>query len=137
MENVLLPKRYSSTYRGLQEVYRKLLRHENLERHYTVLRDSATTVEQYHAASKALDKLQGKDRWKEDPKSPLFDHALLQERIRLLKKARETEELGNIIFLLRTSLSRNIGDMGNPKVLSLSLYYMYAIDSYQKSRFEN
>jgi hypothetical protein len=99
-----------------QVVYRRLLRHESLEQHYTRLRQSATTLEQYHAACKALDKLQGKDSWKEDPQSPLFDHALLQERIRLLKKARDTDELGNIIFLLRTSLSRNIGDMGNPKV---------------------
>ena len=89
----------------------------NRKTHYKILLENATTVEQWRAAGKELDKLYGREVWKAEPHSRQdYDPELLMDRIRLLKKARESEDLGTMIFLLRTSLCRNIGDMGNPKV---------------------
>ena len=85
-------------------------------REYRTLLANATTLEQWFSAGKALDKLEGKEEWKQDPNSTFYDQSLLQDRIVLLQKARESGDIGTMIFLLRTSLSRNIGDMGNRKV---------------------
>lgn len=64
----------------------------------------------------------GLDKWKKEIKSPDYDWELIKARldqlreIRLLKKGQSA-----MIFALRTSLARNIGDMGNPKVRPLFL----------------
>ena len=56
--------------------------------------------------------------WKEDPSSSHYDFKLISNRLSQLRKARESGDIAAIIFLLRTSLSRNIGDMGNPLLYS-------------------
>jgi TAG lipase/steryl ester hydrolase/phospholipase A2/LPA acyltransferase len=78
--------------------------------------DKATNYEQWEAAGEEIDAATGKDKWKETDQSPYYDSLLLKDRLGLLKKARESEDLETMIFLLRTSLSRNIGDIGNSKV---------------------
>ncbi|CAJ0763490.1 18291_t:CDS:2, partial [Entrophospora sp. SA101] len=45
-----------------------------------------------------------------------YDFELLQRRLAQLKKARKTGDLSQMIFLLRTSLARNLGDMGQPEL---------------------
>ncbi|KAI8808887.1 hypothetical protein BJ742DRAFT_677540 [Cladochytrium replicatum] len=58
----------------------------------------------------------GKEDWKRDPVSPDYDYALLIDRLAQLKRSREVGDYSSCIFLLRTSLNRNLGDMGNPKL---------------------
>jgi len=77
---------------------------------------AATNYEQWAEAAKVLDQLQGKDKWKDDPRSPHYDYELLQERLSQLAAARESGDVGLMIFLLRTSLSRNLGNVGRPQV---------------------
>jgi TAG lipase/steryl ester hydrolase/phospholipase A2/LPA acyltransferase len=48
--------------------------------------------------------------------SPDYDHCLLETRLEQLRKCRETGDHDTLVFLLRTSLSRNIGGMGNANV---------------------
>lgn len=57
------------------------------------------------------------DKWKEDPKSPDYDYELIQARLDQLREIRSTNKgQSAMIFALRSSLARNLGDMGNPKV---------------------
>ncbi|KNE55964.1 hypothetical protein AMAG_01815 [Allomyces macrogynus ATCC 38327] len=82
--------------------------------YYEDLLRVATSYEQWSAAATTLDRLDGRDEWKRDPVSDLYDYKLLQERLTGLQEAREANDLPQLILLLRTSLSRNLGGMGNP-----------------------
>jgi TAG lipase/steryl ester hydrolase/phospholipase A2/LPA acyltransferase len=77
----------------------------------------ATIYEQWEAAGQEIDAATGKNKWKDTDSSLFYDSLLLKDRLGLLQKARESEDLETMVFLLRTSLSRNIGDIGNLKVL--------------------
>ncbi|KAI8854141.1 acyl transferase/acyl hydrolase/lysophospholipase [Chytridium lagenaria] len=93
-----------------------VLRQHDPRANYKHLMKVATNYEQWAAAGLALDRLEGKETWKNDPRSPDFDYSLLQDRLLQLKRARESEDLASMIFLLRTSISRKLGEMGNPKL---------------------
>ena len=84
--------------------------------YYDQLLHKSTNYEQWEAAGHQLDTISGNDRWKETDESPFYDSMLLKDRLGLLRKAHESEDLQTMVFLLRTSLSRNIGDIGNHKV---------------------
>ncbi|KAG0219392.1 acyl transferase/acyl hydrolase/lysophospholipase [Mortierella sp. GBAus27b] len=95
-----------------KKIYDTLLRSQDPKAWYTHLLKVATNYEQWAEAAAILDKLQGKDKWKNDPKSPYYDYEMLQDRLSQLARARESGDLGLMIFLLRTSLSRNLGNVG-------------------------
>lgn len=80
------------------------------------MQQAATTYEQWSDASRKLDELEGKDKWKRDPLSPHYDYELIQDRLHQLRKAREKGDLSTMIFLLRTSISRNLGDTGKTEL---------------------
>ncbi|CAG8784048.1 7370_t:CDS:10 [Gigaspora margarita] len=84
--------------------------------YYKHLLDVASNYEQWSEAAKILDQLEGKDQWKNDAKSPDYDYDLLQQRLQQLKKARKSGDLSHMTFLLKTSLARNLADMGQPKL---------------------
>ncbi|CAG8681767.1 9162_t:CDS:10, partial [Acaulospora morrowiae] len=83
---------------------------------YKHLLEVASNYEQWSEAANILDQLQGNDQWKNDVVSPDYDYDLLLKRLAQLKKARKSGDLSQMIFLLRTSLSRNLGDMGQRKL---------------------
>lgn len=59
----------------------------------------------------------GHDAWKQEPRSPDYDWELIQAKLNQLRDVRQTTQSQSaMIFALRTSLARNLGDMGNPKV---------------------
>ncbi|KAF9108666.1 hypothetical protein BGX27_008266 [Mortierella sp. AM989] len=99
-----------------KKIYESLLRSRDPKAYYTHLLKAATNYEQWSEAAIVLDRLQGKDKWKNDPKSPHYDYEMLQERLSQLASARASGDLGQMIFLLRTSLSRNIGNVGQRKL---------------------
>ncbi|KAI9219552.1 acyl transferase/acyl hydrolase/lysophospholipase [Blastocladiella britannica] len=82
--------------------------------YYAHLMAAATSYEQWSAAAEALDVLTGKDAWKRDPKSDHYDWHLVQDRLAAMAEARTAGDLHRLILLLRTSLSRNLGNIGNP-----------------------
>lgn len=59
-------------------------------------------------------RLEGKQQWKDNPESPYYDFELIGNRINQLRRARETGDIASVLFLLRTSLNRNIGECGDP-----------------------
>ncbi|KAF9098738.1 hypothetical protein BGX29_007460 [Mortierella sp. GBA35] len=99
-----------------KKIYESLLNSRDPKAYYTHLLSAATNYEQWSEAAIILDRLQGKDKWKNDPRSPHYDYEMLQERLSQLKKARESGDLGLMIYLLRTSLSRNLGNVGRPQL---------------------
>ncbi len=62
----------------------------------------------------ALDKLEGKDKWRLDPESSDYDYHLLKSRIRLFHKLCKQKDYDQLIFRLREELHGNIGNMANP-----------------------
>jgi uncharacterized protein DUF3336 len=60
--------------------------------------------------------LERKEDWKADPSSHLYDFELLSNRLVQFKAARKLEDIPAVSFLLRTCLSRNMGDMGCPSL---------------------
>ncbi|GJJ73529.1 TAG lipase / steryl ester hydrolase / phospholipase A2 / LPA acyltransferase [Entomortierella parvispora] len=99
-----------------KKIYESLLRSRDPKAYYTHLLSAATNYEQWAEAAKVLDQLQGKDKWKDDPRSPHYDYELLQERLSQLAAARESGDVALMIFLLRTSLSRNLGNVGRAQL---------------------
>ncbi|KAJ3397522.1 hypothetical protein HDU92_007185 [Lobulomyces angularis] len=88
---------------------------------YTALLERATNYSQWHAAAERLDKFDKKVvAWKNDPVSPYYEYQLIQDRLDQLKKAREAKDLSSTLFLLRTSLTRNLGNMTSEKLHGVS-----------------
>ncbi len=60
----------------------------------------------------------GRDEWKNHELSHDYDYELLKDRLQTLRDMRKKGDISAMIFNLRTTLSRNLGDMGNEKVYS-------------------
>ncbi|CAG8795188.1 31306_t:CDS:2, partial [Racocetra persica] len=99
-----------------KKLYDAVLLPRDPRAYYKHLLDVASNYEQWSEAAKMLDQVEGKDLWKNDAKSPDYDYDLLQQRLQQLKKARKSGDLSHMTFLLKTSLARNLGDMGQPKL---------------------
>lgn len=73
----------------------------------------AETYDEWRAAATELDVLEGNETWKEQDESPEYDAALVANRLRELDEARLDCDVPRILFLIRTSLTRGLGDMGD------------------------
>lgn len=73
----------------------------------------------WHNAANELDLLEGNEAWKLDPCSSDYDFALISARLKQLDDARLSCDIGRMLFLIRTTLSRNLGEMGNIRVHSI------------------
>jgi hypothetical protein len=100
-----------------QRIYYHILSSRNHQKYYKFCMEKATSYEQWAGAGYMLDRCQGKDEWKNDEKSNDYDYELIKDRLFILKTIRRNADIPAMIFNLRTSLSRNLGDMGNPKVV--------------------
>ena len=79
---------------------------------------SAQTYAEYEKAALLLDFLEGRNAWKAESLSPDSDSFLISARYAQLREARLTEDFDRMLFLLRTTLSRNLGGMGSAKLYS-------------------
>ncbi|KAI9203804.1 acyl transferase/acyl hydrolase/lysophospholipase [Polychytrium aggregatum] len=107
----------------MKKIYLAMLHQNDTIEYFKRIRDRATNYEQWAAASLVLDDLEGNEKWKSDPVSPDYDYHLIQERLVSLKKARLSGDISSMIFLLRTSLNRDLGNMGNHKVSESGLMW--------------
>ena len=57
--------------------------------------------------------MEGNNEWKSVFESPDYDAPLLEARSKQLDEARISCDIGRMLFLIRTSLTRDLGDMGN------------------------
>ncbi|KAI7861521.1 acyl transferase/acyl hydrolase/lysophospholipase [Spinellus fusiger] len=81
--------------------------------HYMSQLETATHYEEWVEAATMLDELEGLETWKRDPQSPDYDWELVKARLEQLRYIRNSGQgQASMIFALRTSLARNLGDMG-------------------------
>jgi len=86
----------------------------NMAKKYELALAEATSYAEWRQAALELDRLEGKDKWREDPESPDYDYKLLESRARLLRRLRRRTDLDRLIFRLREELHGNLGNMANP-----------------------
>ncbi|CAO3672456.1 unnamed protein product [Rhizopus stolonifer] len=99
-------------------LYNKLV-NSNQKSYYEHLLKTANSFEEWSEAAVELDRLEGLNDWKEEMTSPDYDWELVKARLDQLREIRKLEKgQSAMIFALRTSISRNLGDMGNNKLYS-------------------
>ncbi|MCJ1401710.1 hypothetical protein MMC11_004927 [Xylographa trunciseda] len=74
---------------------------------------TATNYDDWKAAATKLDELEGNNAWKTIVESAEYDARLVEARLRQLDEARISCDVGRMLFLVRTALTRGLGDMGN------------------------
>ncbi|KAM3087885.1 Lipase 5 [Clarireedia jacksonii] len=74
---------------------------------------NAETMEAWRVAASELDVLENNEAWKRDSSSPDFDAALIEARTKQMDDARINCDIKRMLNLVRTSLSRDLGGMGN------------------------
>lgn len=73
----------------------------------------AETYEEFQSAATALDSLEGNDGWKCDDASDEYNASLVAARLKQLDEARISCDVKKMVFLIRTSLTRGLGGMGD------------------------
>ena len=79
----------------------------------TLTTSQATLPQDWQAAAKELDELEGNNKWKRTLDTTEYDVALVQARLKQLEDARISCDVERMLFLIRTSLTRDLGEMGN------------------------
>lgn len=74
---------------------------------------NAETMEAWSSAAKELDILEDNEAWKLNSFSPDFDAALIEARTKQMDTARINCDIRKMVALVRTTLSRDLGGMGN------------------------
>ncbi|KAL1796290.1 hypothetical protein ACET3X_004830 [Alternaria dauci] len=73
----------------------------------------AETYDQWKAAATELDILEGNEAWKEEDDTPEYNVDLVAARLKELDDARLSCDVKRMLFLVRTTLTRGLGDMGH------------------------
>lgn len=76
----------------------------------------ANNYEDWQTSATELDENEGNNEWKFVFDSSEYDPTLVQARLKQLDDGRISCDVERILFLVRTSLTRGLGDMGNLKL---------------------
>ena len=74
----------------------------------------AADYEAWYAAAMELDRLEGRDLWRQEKESELYDYRLISSRLAILRKLRKQKDYDRLMFRLREELHGNLGNMANP-----------------------
>ncbi|KAK6512628.1 hypothetical protein TWF481_001510 [Arthrobotrys musiformis] len=74
---------------------------------------NAKTHPEWIEAATLLDELDGNNRWKSESESSEYDANQVKARLDQLEDARISGDIGRMLFLIRTTLTRHLGGMGN------------------------
>lgn len=83
---------------------------------------AASSYAQWLQAAKALDQLEGKDRWRKEKESADYDFQLIDSRATLLHRLRRGKDYDQLVFRLREELHGNLGNMANPVLYQQARY---------------
>ena len=84
------------------------------QKEYGKLKQKATNATQYRNAANLESKKY--TQWKKLDESPEYDYNLIYDRHNSLYNARKNGDVADVMFLLRTSLNRHIGNIHNPNL---------------------
>ncbi|CAK7913403.1 triacylglycerol lipase 4 [[Candida] anglica] len=73
----------------------------------------ATNYKQWYKICLQLDNLLNNETWKLDPKSDLYDYELVSRQLTQMKNARLSHDYKLLLYLVRTTWTRNVGNMGD------------------------
>lgn len=123
---------------GLTEEERAAKVKKEERRQILVLRmKNAETMEQWRLAAKELDILEGNEEWKLDNSSSDFDAPLIQQYLKQLDDARTNRDIKKMLNLVRSALSREVGNISNVKLYKHShIGTKYLIERYIDSTLE-
>jgi predicted acylesterase/phospholipase RssA len=74
---------------------------------------TAISYSEWLAAGKQLDELQQFNTWKEEKESTLYDFELIEKNLNDLREARKAGDVRKLTYLIRTTWTRNIANIGN------------------------
>ncbi|KAL2814286.1 acyl transferase/acyl hydrolase/lysophospholipase [Aspergillus granulosus] len=74
---------------------------------------NAVSYEEWKDCANKLDKLENNNAWKETFECDEYNAQLVQERLEQLDTARRSCDVSRMLYLIRTSLSRDLGGMSN------------------------
>lgn len=89
------------------------LEHQGQLNKLLVQQKLATSYHEWFEISSKLDVFLENDEWKQDDVSPLYDYKLIRERLHQLRVARDNHDYLQLLYLVRTTWTRNLGNMGN------------------------
>ncbi|KAG7799147.1 hypothetical protein KL929_001224 [Ogataea haglerorum] len=79
----------------------------------TAQQRAATSYAEWHETSVKLDALMEKDVWKKQEESDLYDWQLVKMRLLELREARLNNDYSRMLYLIRTTWTRNMANMDN------------------------
>ncbi|CAN6641859.1 triacylglycerol lipase 5 [Trichomonascus vanleenenianus] len=79
---------------------------------------SVESYEDWLKISQELDCLLGNDEWKKQKECSIYHYAVIEASLERFKKARLSNNTEELLNLVRTSLQRNLGNMGDTKLYS-------------------
>lgn len=77
---------------------------------------AAENYEEWRSVALELDRLHGHHRWKMGFECELYNYNLIRDNLDALYKARKKDDRRQMAFLLRSTLHRDVGGMGNPEL---------------------
>lgn len=81
-----------------------------------VLKDKATSYEQWKEIALELDDLEKFSEWKQNRFSDIYNYELLEERLKTLRELREQKRLEELRRSLREGLHHDLGNMGDARL---------------------
>ncbi|KAI5967350.1 TGL5 [Candida margitis] len=74
---------------------------------------TTTTYREWYTTSLRLDELLGNNTWKSDPQSDIYDYNLIYKHLNAMKQARLNNDYKLLLYYVRTTWVRNLGNMGD------------------------
>ncbi|RKF57296.1 Lipase 4 [Erysiphe neolycopersici] len=110
----LVNRALSSFGYGLDDEQRALVKQFEEKKQALLYRlKNSVSAEQWKDTAKQLDVLENNEAWKFDNESNEFDAPLIEMRLSQLNQAREAGDIKQMMSSIRTTLSRDLGGMGN------------------------
>ena len=81
--------------------------------------DKCITYKEYEYLGSLLDKLQGKEVWKQQKECHLYDYVMIEQRLNHMRRLRESKDIQGLVFTLRQDLQKNIGGICNPNLYNI------------------
>lgn len=93
----------------------------------------ATSYEEWLSAALQLDELTHTEDWKWKDESVLYDYKLVKTHMEMMREARQNKDYAQLLYLVRTTWVRNLGNMGNVNLYRHShVGTKFLIDEYMK-----
>ncbi|AOA62791.1 Lipase 4 [Komagataella phaffii CBS 7435] len=124
------PSRLFQVVESVASVLRKIpfLKHcigppvegEELIRQLLAQQKVSTSYEEWYEVSQKLDILQNLEIWKYEKEFSLYDYQLVERRLAELRETINNKDYPKLLYLVRTTWSRNLGNMGNDVLYAYS-----------------